>query len=883
MVVARRVLLGLVAVAVVASLVATVAVASAVRDSLPRSSGEVTLPGLSSTVTVMRDDSGVPHIFGDSIADIVRAQGYVHAQERFFQMDLRRHVTAGRLAELVGARGLDPDKVIRTMGWRRVAEEELPTLQPQTRQMLQAYADGVNTYLRGRSPGEISVEYTILGLTLPTPEVEEWSSLDSLTWLKAMAWDLRANYTDELARARLSGRLSPAQINQIYPAYDYDARPPILSPQEWSPADAERLAQSAVPSALTRAPAVGAATTADDRLTSAQAQQAYAAVDEALDSVPQLVGRGDGIGSNAWAVSGQRTTTGRPLLANDPHLAVSQPGVWTQNGLHCRTVSAECPLRVSGFSFAGVPGVIIGHNADIAWGFTNLAPDVSDFYLERVIGDTYLRDGEWEPITSREEVIRIAGGADQRITVRSTVHGPVMSDVIEGVRDAGGRAPTEQQGDETESYAVSLAWTGLVPSRTADAILGLNLARTFDDFREAAQSFAVPAQNLVYADREGHIGYQAPGQVPIRRPALPRTPPGSWPAPGWDSAYDWQGYVDFSEMPWALDPVDGVIVTANQAVTRSASPFLTSDWDRGWRATRISERLAELGTVTPADMAAIQMDSYDPFAEVLVPALLAVPLEATLTDPESADLLEFTREARDLLRDWDFTTPTGDEDAGAAAAYYNAVWRNLTELLFDDELPVGLKADGGHRYRQAVAQLLTNPRSAWWDDKLTPNITEGKDEILRQALIEARLELTRELGKDPADWQWGKLHRLTLEHPVLGGEGVPDAVRWFVNEGPHDMPGGSAIVNANAWDASEGYEVTAAPSMRMVVDLADLDASTWINQSGVSGHPTADHYSDQVNDWVAGRSRAWPFSEDAVRETDPDVLTLRPEEGVATR
>ncbi len=896
--VARRVLLGLLALVLVASLVATVVVVSAVRDSLPTTSGEATLPGLGSAVTVMRDDSGIPHIYGDSITDLARAQGYVHAQERFFEMDVRRHVTAGRLSELVGADGLDADKVIRTMGWRRVAEEELPTLAPQTRQVLQAYADGVNTYLRGRSPGEMAVEYTILGLKLPTAEVEEWTPVDSLSWLKAMAWDLRSNYTDELARARLSGRLSPAQISQIYPAYDYDAHPPILSSKEWSPST-RGSSPSAVPSALTSGGAAAgpsssagpqtssasvapaAPGTADPRLTSPAAQRAYAVAHEALASIPELVGSGEGVGSNSWVVAGSRTTTGKPLLANDPHLAVSQPGVWIQNSLHCRTVSTSCPLDVSGFSFSGVPGVVIGHNADIAWGFTNLAPDVSDFYLERVIGDTYLRDGDWEPVTTREEVIKIAGGADQHITVRSTVHGPVLSDVIEGVGDAGARAPTQQEGDESEMYAVSLAWTGLLPSRTADAILELNLARNFDEFREAARSFAVPAQNLVYADRQGHIGYQAPGQVPVRRPALPRAPAGYWPAPGWDSTYDWEGFVDFESMPWTLDPADGVIVTANQAVTQSATPFLTSDWDRGWRATRIAERLDARGKLSPSDMAAIQMDSRDSFADVLVPALLAVPLDPTDTDLETGELLEFTREARELLRGWDGTTPAGDSEEGAAAAYFNAVWRNLLELLFDDELPAGLKADGGGRYRSAVEQLLANPKSAWWDDKLTPNVTEGKDEILRRALVEARLELTRELGKDPGKWQWGKLHRLTFQHKVLGGSGVPSPVRWLVNDGPHDLPGGSAIVDANAWDASKGYEVTAAPSMRMVVDLSDLDRSTWINQTGVSGHPTDDHYSDQVDDWMAGRQRPWPFTEAAVRDTDPDVFTLQPE-GSAT-
>ena len=417
----------------------------------------------------------------------------------------------------------------------------------------------------------------------------------------------------------------------------------------------------------------------------------------------------------------------------------------------------------------------------------------------------------------------------------------------------------------------------MLPSRTADAILQLDLATDFDSFRDAARSFAVPAQNLLYADRQGHIGYQAPGQIPVRRPALPRFPAGYWPAPGWDSTYDWQGFVDFSELPWALDPVDGVIVAANQAVTQSSTPFLTADWDRGWRSARIAERLAGIDRVAPSDMAAVQLDTEDSFAKVLVPALLAVPLGATEVDPEVDDLLEFTREARELLRGWDFTTPSDDSEAAAAAAYYNAVWRNLLQLLFDDELPAGLKADGGHRWRSAVQELLGNPKSAWWDNKLTPNVTEGKDEVLRQALVEARLELTRELSKDPDTWEWGKLHRLTLEHRVLGGESVPGPVRWLVNGGTHELPGGSSIVDANGWNASKGYSVNKAPSMRMVVDLADLDASTWINQTGVSGHPTADTYDDQVDDWVAGRQRPWPFTEKAVRETDPEVLTLTPE------
>ncbi len=878
LVVARRLLLGLLAAVVVVALVAGVIVVSTVRESLPTRSGEATLPGLGAAVTVMRDDSGVPHIYGDSVTDLARAQGYVHAQERFFEMDLRRHITAGRLAELVGQPGVQTDKVVRTMGWRRVAEQELPTLEPETRQALLAYAEGVNRYLRGRSPGEVSLEYSVLGLSMPIEDIEEWSPVDSLAWLKAMAWDLRGDYTDELARAQLSGRLSPAQIEQIYPAYQPDLRPPILSDEEWRPGRAP--AGSALPSSL------AAAATAGDvarELSTPNARDAYAAVQQALDAVPELVGRGDGVGSNSWVVAGSRTTTGGPLLANDPHLGIGQPGIWIQNSLHCRAVGPACPLDVSGFSFAGVPGVIIGHNADIAWGFTNLGPDVSDFYLERVVGDTYQRDGDWVPLRVRQETIKVAGGADQTIMTRSTENGPIMSDVLQPVREAGSRAPTQQEGDDSEAYAVSLAWTGLLPGRTADAILALNTASDFDEFRDAARDFAVPAQNLVYADRAGHIGYQAPGQIPIRRSAVPNAPPGYWPAPGWDSTYAWTGFVEFSDLPWTLDPPDGVIVAANQAVADSSSPFLTTEWDAGWRSTRIAQRLGELDQVSPADMASIQMDDADLFAQVLVPALLGVPLEATDSEPAQQDLLDFTEEARSLLRGWDRTTPAADSDASAAAAYYNAVWRNLCELLFDDELPTGLKADGGDRWRAAVQGLLAEPESPWWDNALTPNVTEGKDEILRQALVEARLELTRELGKDPKGWDWGKLHRITLQHRVLGGGDVPGAVRWLFNEGPYDMPGSSAIVNANGWNASEGYEVDWAPSMRMVVDLSDLDSSTWINQTGVSGHATDDHYADQVEDWVAGRQRPWPFSLEAVQGTDPQILTLRPDGSTAAR
>ena len=441
----------------------------------------------------------------------------------------------------------------------------------------------------------------------------------------------------------------------------------------------------------------------------------------------------------------------------------------------------------------------------------------------------------------------------------------MISGVLSGAAEAGNDARVEGR-TVRERYEVTLAWTGLIPTNSADAIIGLNTATNFTEFRAAAEKFAVPSQNLIYADVEGNIGYQAPGTIPVRTAAIQGTPPGYWPAPGWDSNYDWSGFVPFAEMPWTYNPPSDVIVAANQAVTENPRPFLTTEWDAGYRATRISELLAETETLSPEDMREIQMDSHNPFAATLVNALLQID---TSDDP-------FTAEAQRLLLDWDYTTPADSSDEGASAAFYSAVWKNLLQLLFDDELPRDLWVTGGAQHQAAVSELLRRPDSPWWDNKQTPGITEERDEILRQALQEARMELTQQLGKDPGSWDWGKLHTVTFKHSVLGSETVFAPVRWLMNRGPHSLPGGPSIINANTWNANEGYEVVRAPAMRMVADLADLDNSTWVNQTGQSGHAYHSHYDDQIDAWASGEQFPWPHTESAVREAASDTLRLVP-------
>lgn len=856
---------------VAALLVATVSVTALVRRPLPDYSGRVDVPGLGAEVEVLRDDRGVPQVYADDAADLFRAQGYVHAQDRFFEMDFRRHVTAGRLAELVGDEedAIQADRVVRTLGWRRVAEAELPLLDQRTRDYLQAYADGVNDYIADRSPSELSVAYTVLGTTVDLERIEPWQPVDSLAWLKAMAWDLRTNYEDELGRAMAYSAVHDEErVAQLYPDYPVARHAPI------------------VPSSGTAGASLALAARADDdpseqvRAVLARADGPLAGVRKALDAVPQLLGSGDGIGSNSWVVSGEHTATGKPLIANDPHLAPAMPSIWYQVGLHCRQVTEDCPFDVAGFSFSGFPGVVIGHNADIAWAFTNLGADVTDFFLERVNGDTYQRDGKQVPLEVRSETIRVAGANPVGVTIRSTVHGPILSDVIDRVRDVGkGTLVPRDAPIQGSGYEVSLAWTALTPGRTADAVFALNAAGDWDGFRAAAALFEVPAQNLLYADTQGNIGYQAPGRIPVRKPGTGLgQEDGTWPRAGWDSGWDWAGDIPFDELPSVLNPDEGFIVTANQAVVGPGYPHvLTRDWAYGYRSQRIRavlERwIADGHEITAEDFSALQTDSFNGFAPTLVPALLQPSLidEGTSVPP---DARAFTREAVDLLRDWDYV----EDPDSAAAAYFNAVWSNVLHLTFGDEPRGALQPEGGSRWFEVVSTLLETPDSLWWDDQTTPTVVEQRDQILGQALYQARVELTADLGKDPGDWRWGDLHRLQLRANPLGGESLPGPVQWLFNPGSVRLGGGTSVVNANGWDASarRNYDVNWVPSMRMVVDLSDFDASTWVDLTGVSGHPWSPHYGDQTDAWAEGRSYPWPFSREAVEEAEEDTLVLRP-------
>ena len=839
----------------VLTLVAAVVV---VRHSFPQTDGQIAVPGLEAETRVLRDAHGIPQVYAGSSHDLFYAQGFVQAQDRFFEMDVRRHTTAGRLSELFGEATLPVDKTVRTMGWRRVAEQELSRLRPDTKSYLEAYSDGVNAYLHDHTPSEISLEYTLLARTGLDYQVEDWTPADSVAWLKAMAWDLRGNMEDEIERGLMSASRTPAEIAQLFPPYPYDRHRPIVDQGAVVDDVFEQDATSGVTRKPSR-PALGAS-----------AERALRHVDRALRGMPEMLGAAggsgrDGIGSNAWVVDGDHSTTGKPILANDPHLGVSVPGVWYQMGLHCTTVGPECPFDVSGFTFSGMPGVVIGHNRQIAWGFTNLGPDVLDLYLEKVTGRTALYDGKQRPMRMRDESIDVLGRDEPfRFTVRSTRHGPLLSDVDKQLSTVGANAPAGTRApDRGNGYAVSIAWTALTPGRTADAMFGFDRATSWREFRAAAADFTVPAQNLVFADRAGNIGYQAPGRIPIRKPGNN----GDYPSLGWLRSDDWTGdYVPYAALPSVLNPAEGFVATANQAVTGTDYPYHLGDsWAYGYRSQRIAALLQRKPRLSVADMSRIQLDTRNGFAPTFVPYLLRIFLPS-----------QYLAGGQRLLQGWDFDQPKGS----AAAAYYNAVWRSTLALTFHDELKESVWPDGGGRWFEVMRSLLDRPNSPWWDDKTTDGVIETRDDILAEAMSQARDDLVRRQARRAVDWTWGHHHQLHLRNQTLG-QSRNGLVRWLLNRGGYPVGGGGEIVDATKWDASVdgpgAYDVTAAPSMRMVVSLADLDASRWVNLTGASGHAFAGSYTDQADLWLHGRTLAWPSSRRAVEAAAEDRLTLVPE------
>jgi penicillin G amidase len=859
----RFAIAGLAIVLLVGLLAGFGAVAWITARALPQTSGTIRLAGLDAGATVRRDAYGIAQIGASNPHDLFMAQGYVHAQERMWQMEVWRHISAGRLAELFGPGSIDDDRFIRTLGWRLAVERDLPHLAPETRAILDAYAAGVNAWLDAHRD-DLGLAFVVSGA-----DPEPWTALDTLAWGKVQAWNLGGNMEAELFRYLADARLGdPAQTDALFPTREFG---PVIVPGDESDIDAHDGTKVAMRSTA------GVADLTDTEI------DAWADVGRlagrslalgGLDAGGGGLASSHAIGSNDWVVAPSMSATGGALLANDPHLGISMPSVWFINGLHCAPLTDACPYDVAGVTFPGVPGVILGHNARIAWGATNGDPDVQDLVIETVDpadpGRYLGPDGTPAPFTTRTERILVKGGDPVDLVVRETVHGPILNDVDHRLEAA---------------PPMALRWTSISPDagpdRTLEAYLGINVATDFDSFRRALAGYVAPAQNLVYADVEGHIGYQLPGVIPVRSDPGDR---GTRPVSGSDGSGEWTGHIPFDELPSALDPVDGWIVTANNAVTDDSYPhFIGTDFDPGYRAERIIDLINDHGQdgLTVPEMSSIQNDTAPLRARDIVLALGDV-------HPATADGALVT--ARIL--DWDGACIV---DSRGCAAYLAWEYRVL-RALFDDELgPLAIDYVGSPFAWVALEGALADPASAWWDDTTTPDVRETSEGVIAGAMDRAGAELRAAFG-DPDAWTWSSMHTATFREPTIGtGSGI-GPLEWYFNAGPVAVGGAAGAIDASSYRLDRGYPdpddpettpvgvdelftVTSLPSYRLLVDLSDLDGARIVITTGQSGLPFDRHYSDQIEPWRTGGTLRLPFTEAAIAAATVATLSLEPDGG----
>jgi len=777
----RRIVLALALIAATIVLLLVILVAS----TFPKESGRVRVAGLSAPVTIETDARGVPTIRAASASDALFGLGYVHARDRLWQIEYQRRIGAGRLAEILGPRLVETDRFLRTIGFRRAALSAWETLSAETRASVEAYVRGLNAFLASSSARPI--EFRILRF-----QPEPFDAVDGIVWSKLMAWDLAGNARNEIRRSRFVEAVGKMRAAELLPPVP--ATPTILEDEEW---------RRDFPLSAARGEGQGEGRTSATVLPSSFLSR----LDRSFALAGARAPDDSGLGSNSWVLAGSRTLSGRPILANDPHLALRAPSVWYLARL------AAPGYSVSGATLPGLPGVVIGRNARIAWALTSLEPDVQDLFVEDLDPadpSRYRWRGEWRTFETRREAIRVRGGADVPVEVRRSVHGPIVSDVLEGAGALG--------------RAVALRWAALDGAdRTAEALERLNRASGWPDFLAALRLFHAPPQNFLYADVDGHIGYTAAGSVPIR----PRAD-GLLPVSGAGDD-DWAGYVPFDALPRTFDPARGFLVAANNRVASDEYPYaVTGDWPEPYRARRITERILAKAKLGVDDVRSIQLDQVSLQAAELLPFLLdTVPADAE------------SREALAKLAAWNREFAPGSAPAAIYAAWYAALSRMPQDELGETPL-------GGLRSRFLINAFRAG--SDWCDDVSTP-ARESCAAFRARALSDAVALLRSRLGSDSSRWRWEDLHRARFPHGVF--DAVPGLRRVFSLE--KKQGGDASTVNVGAYRLDGSFRMTDGPSYRQIVDFAGPDAALFVHTTGQSGNVFDRRYRDLLPLWRNGR------------------------------
>ncbi|GCE20286.1 penicillin acylase family protein [Dictyobacter kobayashii] len=783
---------------------------------LPPTSGTFQIVGLNEPVEIITDQYGVPHIYANNEDDLYFAQGYIHAQERLWQMDLNRRLGSGRLSEIFGTVTLEVDRFCRRLGMHRAAAADVSALPEHDLLILEAYASGVNSFIE-HNQHKLPVEFRLLNY-----RPEPWKPADTLQWGKVQGWSLCGNWETELIRARIIEKVGVERAAQLEPGYD-PQHPLILPPG---------VAYQGINLGLL----------------------------EQYQQIQTLSGFSVMGGSNNWVVDGSMTKSGAPLLCNDPHLGQAAPSIWFE----CHLIAGE--LDVTGATFPGAPGIIIGHNQHIAWGVTNAVSDVQDLYVEKFNPENprqYEFAGQWEEAEIIREEITIKG-QDMPVVeeVRVTRHGPVITH-IPAVSQ-----PQTTEG-QTSELPLALRWTGLEHTTLLTAIRHLNRASNWQEFHNALRDWDTPPQNFVYADREGNIGYVMAGSIPVRAKGQALIP-----VPGWNGEYEWTGKIPFEKLPQTYNPDQHFLVTANHRVIDDNYPYyITNEWLNGYRAQRIQQLLTSTEKITVEDMAKIQYDQYCIPATEIVPYILQLEANTAMK-----------RAAQEILQTWDYQL----RPDSIGASIYTTFARKLERLVLDallgeDEtliqqyLGKSLSALGtlngyAGRNRPLLLRLLREQPESWFANSVFPKGPNTWQVALDRAFDATLEELREKLGGNILRWQYGAIHKMKYTHPL----GTAKALETFFNRGPFAVGGDHDTVNVGSATVAEPENVLVVPSYRQIIDLDQLSQSRSIHAPGQSGHPGSKHYDDFIALWRTGETHPMYYHRKEIEEHAEGKLSLNP-------
>lgn len=788
-------------------------------NTLPDYDGTIKLPGLKNSVSVLRDSFAVPMIVATDEEDAMFALGYVHAQERLFQMDVARRAGQGRLSEVFGEKTIMFDKMFRTIGIYENVVSNYSKLNPLTKNILEAYSKGVNEFIK-EAKGKYPVEFDVLGY-----EPYLWKPEHSLVIAKLMAWELNISWWTDIAFASIIQKLGEDKAKELLP--DFPENAPTIIPKELK-------AFNSIPTG-------------------------FIDTDREFRKFTGFIGTH--IGSNNWVVNGKISNSGKPIIANDPHLAFTAPGKWFF------AVIRSNELNVEGFTLPGLPAVVIGKNQNISWVMTNVMVDDADFFFERIdsTGTNYLFNNNWNKITTEIDSFTVKGSSNFVFEKRKTHRGPIVSDI----HQFNILFPEEKSNTAT----ISMRWTGLDFSDDLFAALSINKAKDWNTFKEALRYFTVPGQNFVYADIEGNIGYVCAAKLPLRKFSSP-----TLVYDGTTDQFDWNGYVPYEEMPKLFNPAQNFIASANNKTVENFPYHISNIWEPSSRIERITELLNSKKNHSVEDYKNYQNDFISPYAKMISGYILSAFSSAKINDPN----LKLTIE---LFRNWDYKL----EAKSQVPTIYTAFIHHFIKNILEDELGTDLLSEyvfvANVPYR--IIQKFCENNSTFFDNLQTPQI-ETRDDIIRESLVDALKDLEEKHGKEIKYWQWGNIHKVTFKHMFSGTSGLVDKL---LNIGPFEIGGdGTTVFNTeysfdrlfssenNSLNSSRSkpFENVLGPSMRYIFDFSQPEYLHFILPTGQSGNFISEHYNDMSQMWLKGRYIKLPLSKEKFENISRNKMILMP-------